>query len=58
MTGNASDLVRLFRQTDWGRRTLAMGFGPDLAMCADVDVTQVLPRMEGGRITLGRPAPP
>jgi 2-phosphosulfolactate phosphatase len=31
-----SDLVRLFRETDWGRRMLALGFEADLAVCAEV----------------------
>lgn len=53
-----SDLVRLFRETDWGRRILALGFEADLAVCAELDATDVVPLMEGQRITLGRPAPP
>ena len=53
-----SNLPRLLPETGWGHRMLAMGFGPDLAMCAEVDVTDVVPRMEGGRITLARPATP
>jgi 2-phosphosulfolactate phosphatase len=52
-----SDLVGLFRQTDWGRRMLALGFESDLAVCAEVDATAVVPLMEGDRITLARPSP-
>jgi 2-phosphosulfolactate phosphatase len=52
------DLLPLFRETDWGRRMLALGFEADLAVCAELDVTNVVPQMEAGRITLGRPAPP
>ena len=53
-----SDLVRLFRETDWGRRMLALGFEADLAVCARVDVTDVVPTMEEGRITLESSAAP
>jgi phosphosulfolactate phosphohydrolase-like enzyme len=31
---------------------LSMGFGPDMELCARVDVTDVVPVMEAGRITL------
>jgi 2-phosphosulfolactate phosphatase len=53
-----SDLVRLFRETDWGRRMLALGFEADLAVCAELDATAVVPVMEGERITLDRPTTP
>lgn len=49
------DLVRLLPETAWGQRILAMGFGPDMELCARVDVTDVVPTMEGGCITLGEP---
>ena len=51
-----SDLVRLFRETDWGRRILALGFEGDLAVCAELDATAVVPLMAGDRITLNRVA--
>jgi len=51
-----SDLPRLLRQTRWGERLVTLGLGPDLDLCAQVDVTQVVPRMEEGRITLGQPS--
>ncbi len=51
-----SDLVRLFRETDWGRRMLALGFERDLAVCAELDATAVVPLMAGDRITLDRVA--
>ncbi|MFI5339446.1 MAG: 2-phosphosulfolactate phosphatase [Candidatus Methylomirabilales bacterium] len=51
-----TDLLRLLPETAWGRRMLAMGFGPDMEVCARVDVTDVVPTMEGGRITLGQRA--
>jgi 2-phosphosulfolactate phosphatase len=50
-----SDLVGLFRETDWGRRMLALGFAGDMTVCAELDVTAVVPRMQGDRITLGTP---
>lgn len=50
-----SDLPRLLPETAWGRRMVAMGFGPDMEACARVDVTDVVPTMEGGRIMLGEP---
>jgi 2-phosphosulfolactate phosphatase len=53
-----SDLLRLLPGTGWGHRMLALGFGPDLAVCAKVDVTSVVPKMEGGKITLEGPATP
>jgi 2-phosphosulfolactate phosphatase len=49
----AGDLPELLRETAWGQRMLAMGFGPDVEVCACVDVTVVVPTMERGRITLG-----
>jgi 2-phosphosulfolactate phosphatase len=51
-------LLHLLRGTAWGQRVLAMGFGPDMEVCARVDVTSVVPRMEAGRITLNSPAVP
>jgi len=51
-----SDLVRLFRETDWGRRMLALGFEGDLGVCAELDATAVVPLMQGDRITLDSPA--
>jgi 2-phosphosulfolactate phosphatase len=53
-----ADLLRLLPETAWGQRMLAMGFGPDVEVCARVDVTDVVPTMEGDRITLERPATP
>jgi 2-phosphosulfolactate phosphatase len=52
------DLLRLLPGTAWGQRVLAMGFGPDMEVCARVDVTDVVPTMEGGRITLESSATP
>jgi 2-phosphosulfolactate phosphatase len=52
-----SDLVRLFREAAWGQRMLALGFEADLAVCAELDATAVVPLMQGARITLDSPAP-
>lgn len=52
------ELPRLLRETAWADRLLRMGFGADLELCARVDVTGVVPRLEGQRITLeGREGP-
>jgi 2-phosphosulfolactate phosphatase len=53
-----ADLFRLLPETAWGQRMLAMGFGSDMEVCACVDVTEVVPMMEGGRIILERPTAP
>ena len=53
-----TDLLRLLPETAWGRCMLAMGFGPDMEVCARVDVTAVVPTMEGARITLESSATP
>lgn len=50
-----SDLPRLLPNTAWGQRMVALGFGPDMEACARVDVTDVVPVLEGGRIALGEP---
>ena len=47
-----ADLCRLLPETAWGQRMVAMGFGPDLEVCARVDVSDVVPTMQAGRITL------
>ena len=36
---------------------LPLGFESDLEVCAELDATDVVPTMEGGRITLGEPRP-
>ena len=50
-----SDVPRMLRHSLWGERLLTLGFGPDLDVCGQVDVTHLVPRMEGERITLGEP---
>jgi len=46
-----ADLLRLLRDTDWGRQVIALGLEADLVVCAGLDVTPVLPILEEGRIT-------
>ena len=53
--GFGPDLHRLLRETAWASRLLALGFGPDIEVCGRVDVSGVVPRMEGDRIMLGEP---
>ncbi len=52
-----SELPRVLSETAWADRLLALGFGPDLALCAIVDATDVVPQMQDGRISLDHPAP-
>jgi 2-phosphosulfolactate phosphatase len=49
------DLPRLLQESGWGRQVIARGFGADLAVCAELDVTEVLPVMEEGRIAAALP---
>lgn len=46
------DLPGLLRDTGWGRHIVEIGLGTDLDVCAQLDVTEVVPVMAGGRITL------
>ena len=50
---HGSDLPTLLRETDWGRRVVELGLAADLDCCAALDVTEVVPLMVEGRITLG-----
>ena len=47
-----SDVPGLLRSTGWGRHIVGIGLGADLDVCAQVDVTDVVPVMTGGRIGL------
>jgi len=49
---HASDLPRLLRDTGWGRHIVRIGLEADLDVCAQLDVTDVMPVMAGGGITL------
>ncbi len=48
----------LFRETSWGRQVAALGFYRDLAMCAELDATDVVPLMQDARVTLGQSSHP
>lgn len=45
------DLPGLLPQTAWGSHIVAIGLGPDLELCARLDVAEVVPVMTGDRIT-------
>jgi len=45
-----SDVPGLLRSTGWGRHIVGIGLGADLDVCAQVDITDVVPVMTGGRI--------
>ncbi len=47
-----SDVPGLLRTTGWGRHIVGIGLGADLDVCAQVDVTDVVPVMMGERISL------
>jgi 2-phosphosulfolactate phosphatase len=48
----ASEMPGLLRDTEWGRHIVHIGLGADLDLCAQLDVTSVVPVMAGGRIRL------
>ncbi len=50
--GFGADLPGLLRGTGWGLRIVALGLGGDLDVCATLDATGVVPKMQEGRITL------
>jgi phosphosulfolactate phosphohydrolase-like enzyme len=50
-----SDVPGLLRSTGWGRHIVGIGLGADLDVCAQVDVTDVVPVMTGGRIAREAP---
>jgi 2-phosphosulfolactate phosphatase len=49
---HAHDLPGLLRGTGWGRHIVEIGLGADLDVCAQLDTTDVVPVMTGGRIAL------
>jgi len=44
------ELAELLPRTGWGRHIVEIGLGPDLALCARVDVTEAVPVMVEGLI--------
>ena len=50
-TRYASELSHVLPDTGWGRHLVSIGLGPDLELCAALDVTDAVPVMTAGRIT-------
>jgi len=48
------DLLGLLRGCEWGREILRKGFGTDLEICAQVDLTDLVPVMRDGRLVADR----
>lgn len=51
---NGGDLLEMLRGSDWGRDIIRKGFGADLEICAQVDLTDVVPVMREGRLVAER----
>lgn len=49
-TRYAPELSRFLPDTGWGRHVVSIGLGPDLELCAALDVTDAVPVMTAGRI--------
>jgi len=49
-TRYAPELSHLLPDTGWGRHVVSIGLGPDLELCAALDVTDAVPVMTAGRI--------
>ncbi|MBI2902771.1 MAG: 2-phosphosulfolactate phosphatase [Candidatus Methylomirabilis oxyfera] len=47
---NRGDLLEMLRGCEWGREITRKGFGADLEVCAQVDLTDVVPVMREGRL--------
>lgn len=50
-TRYAPELSHVLPDTGWGRHLVSIGLGPDLELCAALDVTDAVPVMTAGRIT-------
>lgn len=48
------DLLGMLRGSEWGREIIQKGFGTDLEICAQVDLTDVVPVMRDGRLVAER----
>jgi 2-phosphosulfolactate phosphatase len=48
------DLPGMLRGCEWGREIIQKGFGADLELCAQVDLTDVVPVMHKGRLVAER----
>lgn len=53
-SANRGDLLEVLRGCEWGRDITRKGFGPDLEVCAQVDLTDVVPVMREGRLVAER----
>ena len=51
---NQGNLLEMLRGCEWGRDITRKGFGADLEVCAQVDLTDVVPVMRGGRLVADR----
>lgn len=49
-----ADLPGMLRGCEWGREITRKGFGADLEICAQVDLTDVVPVMRNGRLVAER----
>jgi 2-phosphosulfolactate phosphatase len=47
----AGDLPGLLARTAWGQHIISIGLGPDLEVCARLDMTDVVPVLRDGGIT-------
>ena len=48
------DLLGMLRGCEWGRSIIQLGFGADLEICAQVDMTDLVPVMRQGRLVAER----
>ncbi|NJD68225.1 MAG: 2-phosphosulfolactate phosphatase [Candidatus Methylomirabilota bacterium] len=53
-TTDRGDLLGMLRSCAWGREIIRQGFGADLEICAQVDLTDIVPVMRNGRLVAGR----
>jgi 2-phosphosulfolactate phosphatase len=49
------DLLGMLQACEWGRHIMQKGFGADLEICAQVDLTDIVPVMQEGRLIAERP---
>lgn len=54
-TAYRDDPLRMLRGCEWGREIIHKGFGADLEICAQVDLTDIVPVMRGGCLVGERP---
>lgn len=50
-----NDLLGMLRGCEWGRKIIQKGFGADLEICAQVDLTDIVPVMQKDRLVAERP---